>query len=477
MGKDVSVHISSAIDEPRITSELRSSKLNGSWAKQHSASPQVPSPARPTMGERISFNQHTEPAYYKAMKGALPAPKPTMLTSQENSQDWRPDVYVQAFVPESLRAINDAPADLCITPPIDGIDFAKYISTFAGTHFLSVVHRLPNPDLVDDLPVDSLDHLVTQNYRHYFDKCLLLDLEAQRPVVKSYDLFGAPLQLVDHEQEIYLIKIPGIKEGTPLVDFGDFIMLRQLILDQATGLPRGMDLWLTSGVGRDRGAPCPGFTGVQIRATVVGVDKMSEALLLKAKGLVWPSVLVCNVSFLTQAPFVDSLQRAIADVSQELSLGSTSEMHFKATTVSTTESQHDLQEDEMQKPGDSGYTLNGGSTGHSQQTSISANIDHPSQMEASPLPLTSVERYSCDHWLHDVLFPAKSKGVQQKTLPSVVFRQTWFDTSLNYEQKVRIASYNLFSMAKHQSDSSRRSAVSKLWIPVGLFDLRPARHR
>lgn len=130
-GKNVSVHVSSAADESRITTELRSSNLNESWVKSNSAYPQVPFPARPTVGERISYNQHTEPAYHKAMNEALPVLEPTMLTSQQNRQDWRPDVYVQAFVPESLRAINDAPADLTITPPVDGIDFAKYISTFA----------------------------------------------------------------------------------------------------------------------------------------------------------------------------------------------------------------------------------------------------------------------------------------------------------------------------------------------------------
>ncbi|MCJ1266986.1 hypothetical protein MMC22_006871 [Lobaria immixta] len=49
-------------------------------------------------------------------------------------------------------------------------------------------------------------------------------------------------------------------------------------------------------------------------------------------------------------------------------------------------------------------------------------VEHPGQVEPS-------------NWLRCMLFPSEADGIWQKDPPSGMFRQTWFDETLNYEQK------------------------------------------
>lgn len=50
-------------------------------------------------------------------------------------------------------------------------------------------------------------------------------------------------------------------------------------------------------------------------------------------------------------------------------------------------------------------------------------LEHPAQVKPS-------------NWLRCMLFPSEANGIWQKKPPSGKFRQTWFDETLNYEQKV-----------------------------------------
>lgn len=205
-----------------------------------------------------------------------------------------------------------------------------------------------------------------------------LDLEAQTPEVRSYDLFGVQLNIIDPDQQIFGLHVPGIREEAPRVAYGDIVMLRQLIVDPATNLPLGMDFWISS-LSRERSVPAPGFTGYEIIATVVGVDKKSERLHVMAEGVTTFIPLIFNVSFVVQGPKVYYLQRAIADIDNELN------------TIT-----HD----------DTNSRL----------------IDGEEATEAL--------------WLQRMLFPQTSYGVLQEGLPSGLLGRSWHDEDLNYEQMV-----------------------------------------
>lgn len=469
---NVSPHIINATKQSNFTSEQGITTSNGSRARPDTIPPQKPSPNGPESGRRTSFIKQTRPEFQNATKEALPAPKTTTIASRENSQQWRPDVYVQTFVSEALRAINDAPASLVTTRPVDGIDFGKYVSTFAGTHFLPTLDKPPYPSVNGNLPVNSLDRLLPENYEQYFGDCLVLDLEAQIPECRSYDLFGVQLKLKHPEQQIYELKVPGLREGTPSVNFGDSVMLRQLIIDPATKMPRGMDLWLKPGVGRDKSAPCPGFAGVQVQATVVGIDKFNEALKLKANGLALPGTPVCNVSFVVQASLVQIMQRAVADIQQELGRGTGSAKSSNISKDTATEQITDYRlanKDKMMEARNSNGVTDCRPAGFQPQSSLSVTVDRSPSTEASQENLMSSECPSTGSWLRAMLFPSKSNGIQQNALPSARFPQTWFDTSLNYEQKVGASSFGgSTAWLTYHIESCRRSAVAMLrdlWLP------------
>ena len=308
-------------------------------------------------------------------------------TEQTVKQQWRPDIFVHAFVPNSLTAINESPAFLDKTTTGKGIDFEAYSSTFAASRFLPATVE-PSSWQSSQIPlVDRLDYLSSANYGQYFRDCLLLDLEAQVPELRSYDLFKIPLETL-HVGHRYRLKVPGLREGTPSVNLGDFILLRQLILDPVTQLPQGMDAWLAPGGGCSRGEAAPGFTKIQIRALVTAVDIINELLIIDVNGRIIPGVPVCNVSFIAQPSLVESLHRAVEDVSKEL-----------PTQIATATTMP------LETSGD-----------------LSNEGNHNS-------------------WLRSMLFPLEANGLQQTTLPSATFSQTWFDKGLNYEQKVGYHSF------------------------------------
>ena len=334
------------------------------------------------LGTVISSSRAKDPPQVYRMDQRLSSSSQPEVTEQIAKQQWRPDIFVHAFVPKSLTAINDSPAYYDKTISGKGVDFEAYTSTFAATRFLPASVEPSSWQSSPTPVVDRLDHLSSVNYGRYFRDCLLLDLEAQIPELRSYDLFKVLLETL-HVGQRYRLKVPGLREGTPSVNLGDFVLLRQLILDPVTQLPQGMDAWLAPGGGCSRGQPAPGFTKVQIRALVSAVDKTNESLIIDVNGRIIPGMPVCNVSFIAQPSLVESLHRAVEDVSQELS------NQFATATVTP--------------------------------LGISSHL--------------SSERIH-NNWLRCMLFPLEANGLQQTTLPSATFSQTWFDRALNYEQKV-----------------------------------------
>ena len=323
---------------------------------------------------------------------------PSIDATYDDHQQWRPDIFAHAFVPRSLTAINDSPAFFDNSVASQGIDYEAYTSTFAIPRFLPTAIEPSHWDSSSNPLVDHSAELTPNGYCQHFRDCLVLDMDAQTPELRSYDLFKVPLETFG-VRNTYRVKVPGLREGTPSVDFADYVMLRQLILDPVTRLPQGMDAWLAPGGGCSRGDPAPGFTKVQTRAIVIGVDKVNEFMIIYANGLLPFGVPMCNVSFLAQSSLAQSLHRAVTGVSQYI-------LEQIATPMYTKTSRK-----------------------------------------------TSIERTD-NNWLRCMLFPQQREGIQQTTLPSVIFSQTWIDTSLNYEQKVTYASLTLKRSLTGKTESS-----------------------
>ncbi|KAL8935308.1 MAG: hypothetical protein Q9216_005494 [Gyalolechia sp. 2 TL-2023] len=381
----------------------------------------------------------------------------------------KPDVYAHAYVPEAFLAINASPAILLSSTPVQAIDFKLYTSTFASPMLLPPLASPQAPAFDGASPVCSLENLGIDNYDSHLSDCLVLDLEAQVPETRTYDMFGVQLGVVDRTQEIYSLKVSGLRENTPRVAFGDNIMVRQLIMDPATKLPHA--------------APATGSTGFQISAVVVAIDRPKEILNLRINGCI-PHLLICNISFIVQTRWIKSLQRAVTSMASQLTISrkheSTSISENQTPEDSASSPEHDFgpigtpiksppirprqeyfgsttapmkspsvprgdffgaigtpvrtpQYDRQDYFGSKAspshglpeYLRHPGTNGNRRSTHKSS---HSSVLD---IPV----KYTNQAWLRRMLFPNDSDGVIQRSLPQGIFRRSWFDRHLNHEQK------------------------------------------
>ncbi|KAL8735739.1 MAG: hypothetical protein Q9181_002702 [Wetmoreana brouardii] len=392
-------------------------------------------------------------------------------TSQELSKhrpQRKPDVYAHAYVPEAFLAVNATPAILLTSTPARTIDFVRYTATFATSLFLPPLSILQAPAFHGVAPVGSLDDLGIESYEQHLSDCLVLDLEAQVPEIRTYDMFGVGLSVIDRDQEMYGLHVPGLRENTPRVAFGDNVMVRQLVMDPATRLPLA--------------APASGSTGYQISAVIVGVDRPKEILNLRINGFT-PHLLMCNITFIVQTRWIKSLQRAVNSLAIELKA---SQVHS-----STTISQEQALENPVSAPeydfGPIGTPIksppiksrndysgvvisplkspttsrqdyfgaigtpvksprmerqdyfafmsrNSQGSNDSRPTGtdeLNSRFRSPSDMETRDTPI----QYTNQGWVRRALFPEDADGVLQRSLPQAVFKRSWFDRHLNHEQK------------------------------------------
>ncbi|KAL6721468.1 hypothetical protein ACLMJK_000571 [Lecanora helva] len=337
----------------------------------------------------------------KLKDGPISSSQGFNLTKVETeAMEWKPDIYADAFIPESLLAINRMPASLINAPVTQSIDYAKYISTYAGTGFLTVHEPVPFPEVSRDGSIDSLAQLDCTNYGQYFNDALAIDLEARIPEIRSYDLFKIPLEVEDPMQQVFSLRVPGLRDGTPTVSFGDTMMMRQLIVHPAVGSPPLVNF--------GRGEQALDFTGYQMNAVVTAIDKHREKLYVRAHGMMVTDQIFCNVSFVVQRGMIEALQRAVASVANEL---------HKVSL------QRQIPDEAMVNlPGDF-------DAGFQRRATVIAGGNGSMDLVLKK-----------SSWLQQILFPCEKTGIEQTTLPSAAFSQKWYDESLNYEQKKAVNS-------------------------------------
>ncbi|KAI4272601.1 MAG: hypothetical protein LQ337_005191 [Flavoplaca oasis] len=367
---------------------------------------------------------------------------------QDLDSRWKPDIYAHTYVPEAFLAVNASPAILLTSNPVPAIDFAAYTATFAGSLLLPPLPSLQTPEYDGASPVDSIANLQANNYAQHQSDCLVLDLEAQVPEIRTYDMFGVQLDVVDRAQETYSLHVPGLLENAPRVAFGDNILVRQLVMDPSTKLPLA--------------APASGSTGFQISAVVVAIHRSKEILHLRINGFT-PHLLKCNVSFIVQTRWIKSLQRAVGNLAAALNV-SQDYSNILDSVTQTPESSASLAEHDFgpigtpikSPPIRTKQDYCGAVKSPMKSPSISRQdyfgaigtpvrspmVEEPRlQLHRPPkVPLDSPVRYSNRSWLRRMLFPIESDGVMQKSLPQGVFRRSWFDRCLNHEQKKAVDS-------------------------------------
>ncbi|KAL8629198.1 hypothetical protein Q9189_005102 [Teloschistes chrysophthalmus] len=262
-----------------------------------------PLPAEVEVGQPSGYARTTTDTSDTTLIATPPSATKELHDSKGGEPRWKPDVYAHAYVPDAFLAVNASPAILISSTPARAIDFFAYTSFFASPLFLPPLPPLPAPTLDGRLSVESTDGLTLDTYGLHLSDCLVLDLEAQVPEIRTYDMFGVGLDVVDRAQELYSLRIPGLRENTPRVAYGDNILVRQLIMDPATRLPLA--------------APASGSTGFQISAVVDAVDRPNETVSLRINGFT-PHLLMCNIMFIVQTRWVKSLQRAVGNIASAL---------------------------------------------------------------------------------------------------------------------------------------------------------------
>ncbi|TKA77989.1 hypothetical protein B0A49_02517 [Cryomyces minteri] len=291
------------------------------------------------------------------------------------------DVYAPPFVPRTFTAINESPATRVYTSSSRDKEFTRYLPHFIGRLFAGV----EPPDFDALLNMQFLDSdifrnsLTREGYYTYFLTCINLEAQAQQIESSSNDLFKAHVQTRDYQQQLYSLQVPGLRENSLRIERDDLVMLRQLRLDRQ-GLPYGMNAWLQGEA--FIGKPAPGWTGVHYNASVFGIHKASETLVLRIEGL-YPDSMLFNVMFTMQRKRFETLIYALSLVRR--SLQST-----------------------------------GGGIWHDLKVSNSnqrASLD-----------------FVGDCWIRRMLLPTENDGILQETLNKGVFRHRLFDKQLNFEQ-------------------------------------------
>lgn len=321
-------------------------------------------------------------------------------------------IYARPFVPEVSTIINTLPPlGVHSTIPRKAINFPAYVDRSFGS-FAAFLPSLPL--LTFDYPTTSKRSLRdAKEYEEFFQFHLREELKAQQSQNEDHSLYGheVVIKTVSRDfqsfqnqgETICELRVPGIRENSPLVEEDDLVHLRQLVYGQ-DGSPLHMREWLeftkatrhTGGIPPQRhmfkkGGPAPGWTNVLFSARVLNVSRANELLILRVSGLsgVFPTDRIerFNVQFPYPVERYLPMQCALPIVRQGL---------FRLREYQETEG----------SPTDSGRTRLAGPT------------------DEQPV-----------HWIQSMLFPTFRDSNIQEKLHAGQFRQSFFDQVLNWEQK------------------------------------------
>lgn len=214
------------------------------------------------------------------------------------------DVYASNYIPRWLTAINEAPATPRYCRPLDTIDYAAYINSFAGYRTLSMMPPIQLPPIQGaPLRINSPpEDLLPQHYGEYFSDALQNEVAAEFENLKVLFMYNVAFEVEDLNQQLYRFTIPGLREHSPRIDLGDVVKIRPLITEppQFNLMDRQRNL-----------VPTPGFSGLEFYAVVWGISKPKESIVLRMDGFMPNLVRACNIIFSVQEHRCIPLWRSI----------------------------------------------------------------------------------------------------------------------------------------------------------------------
>jgi helicase MOV-10 len=201
-------------------------------------------------------------------------------------------------------AINESPATQIQCCPLSTVDYATYISSFAGSRTLSTVPpiRLPPIRTVPCRISSTPEGLLPQQYGEYFSDALQNEIAAQFEVLKTFSMYNVTFEVEDLGQQLYGFTIPGLREHSPRVDLGDVVKIRPLtaVPSQPHFLNQVGNLDLT-----------PRFSGFEFDAIVWGISRPEERIVLRMDGFMPNFSQTCNIIFAFQEHQFAPLWRSI----------------------------------------------------------------------------------------------------------------------------------------------------------------------
>ncbi|KAK3707862.1 hypothetical protein LTR37_011864 [Vermiconidia calcicola] len=294
----------------------------------------------------------------------------------DNDRLGKLDVYARTFIPQSLREVNRAPANIFPSEPAPWVDFARYVQTFAGSDFLTSDTTLRPEDYSDATPDkhnqsqtpptpsdgagQGISLLTKQYYHRYFQGALKHEGAALQQECDDHALFRVPLFQdgnMDPRPSMFTLHVPGLREQSLRIEVGDIVQLRQLRFDLRGDVTHGS--LITNNDGKQ--IVTPRHADYQYNSVVWGIDRLRECLALRVDGLA-PRSMLFNVQFTVQAE------------------------RLRATYMAVRKGQRGL-------------------------GAISSNS-----------------------WMRSMLFPEPSDGYYQKTLNKAFIDLDLYDQLLNYEQ-------------------------------------------
>ena len=155
------------------------------------------------------------------------------------------DVYARPFVPQSLRSLNQAAANIIPCAPARMVNFSEYVQRFAGSDFLpgniASARQSNEQTAADGLGITSHESsqssrardgiFTSDNYQAYFFTALEGEQAAQQRECDDHALFRVPVNksgLADTRPNMYKLQVPGLREMSLRIEIGDVVQLRQL---------------------------------------------------------------------------------------------------------------------------------------------------------------------------------------------------------------------------------------------------------
>lgn len=143
--------------------------------------------------------------------------------------------------------------------------------------------------------------LAASAYSAFFGAAISAEVKALAEQCLDFDMYQVQIHpaVADPRPSTYLLHVPGLRENSLRIEFGDVVQLRPIRIGKKQVSLRNAN-----------GQVLPHATTKQYNAMVWNIDRMREMLTLRIDSLHQSSALF-NVRFTVQSERMDALQRSV----------------------------------------------------------------------------------------------------------------------------------------------------------------------